>query len=236
MTADPVLRVDALTTGYLHAPVLRDLTIEVGDEIVAVLGANGAGKTTLLRALSGDLKLWSGSIALDGRVLGRASTWDRARAGMAHVPEGRHVFTAMTVRDNLEVAGLVARKGRFGVDDVYGFFPRLAERRSQLAGSLSGGEQQMLVVGRALMGDPRLLLVDEMSAGLAPVTARLLVETLREIHAAGVAMLLVEQSPHLIEDVVDRVYVLERGTVTTEGTIDDIGGVARLAEIYLAAR
>jgi branched-chain amino acid transport system ATP-binding protein len=235
VTAADRLRVDALTTGYLHAPVLRDLTIAVGDEIVAVLGANGAGKTTLLRALSGDLRAWSGSVSLDGRVLGRMSTWDRARAGMAHVPEGRHVFAAMSVADNLDVAGLVARRGRFSRDDVYGFFPRLAERRAQLAGSLSGGEQQMLVIGRALMGDPRLLLVDEMSAGLAPVTARLLVETLREIHAAGVAMLLVEQSPHLIEDAVDRVYVLERGSVTTSGTIAEIGGVSGLAEIYLAA-
>ncbi|MBV9254476.1 MAG: ABC transporter ATP-binding protein [Actinobacteria bacterium] len=230
-----MLHVDVLTTGYLHAPVLRDVTVSVGDEIVAVLGANGAGKTTLLRALSGDLRAWSGSVSLGGQALGRMSTWDRARAGMAHVPEGRHVFAAMSVADNLEVAGLVARRGRFGVDDVYGFFPRLAERRTQLAGSLSGGEQQMLVIGRALMGDPRLLLVDEMSAGLAPVTARLLVETLRDIHAAGVAMLLVEQSPHLIEDAVDRVYVLERGTVATEGTIAEIGGVSRLAEIYLAA-
>ena len=106
---------------------------------------------------------------------------------------------------------------------------------SRLWLKLSGGEQQMLVIGRALMGDPRLLLVDEMSAGLAPVTARLLVDTLREIHAAGVAMLLVEQSPHLIEDAVDRVYVLERGTVSAQGTIAEIGGVARLAEIYLAA-
>ena len=236
MSDHPVLRVDALTTGYLHAPVLRDLSIDVGDEIVAVLGANGAGKTTLLRALSGDLKVWSGSIALDGRLLGKASPWDRAKAGLAHVPEGRHVFTAMTVADNLEVAGLIGRGGRFSRDDVFGFFPRLAERRNQLAGSLSGGEQQMLVVGRALMSDPRLLLVDEMSAGLAPVTARALVETLRNIHAAGVAMLLVEQSPHLIEDVVDRVYVLERGTVTAQGTVAEIGGVEGLAQLYLAAR
>jgi branched-chain amino acid transport system ATP-binding protein len=201
-----------------------------------VLGANGAGKTTLLRALSGDLKVWSGSISLDGRVLGKTSPWDRARAGLAHVPEGRHVFTAMTVADNLDVAGLIGRGGRFKREDVFGFFPRLAERRHQLAGSLSGGEQQMLVVGRALMSDPRLLLVDEMSAGLAPVTARSLVETLREIHAAGIAMLLVEQSPHLIEDVVDRVYVLERGTVTTQGTVEEIGGVEGLAQVYLAAR
>jgi branched-chain amino acid transport system ATP-binding protein len=232
-----VLTVDELTTGYTNAPVLRDVSIDVDDEIVAVLGANGAGKTTLLRALSGHLKPWSGSVALDGKTLGRMSSWDRARAGIAHVPEGRHVFTAMTVSDNLDVAGLAGGKsGRgFTRDDVFELFPRLHERRDQLAGSMSGGEQQMLVIGRALMTGPRLLLIDEMSAGLAPVTARHLVESLRPIHERGVAMLLVEQSPHLIADLVDRVYVLERGTVAATGTVDDIGGVDGLASLYLAA-
>ena len=231
-----VLSVDHLTTGYLRAPVLRDVSIDVGDEIVAVLGANGAGKTTLLRALSGDLKAWEGSVSLDGRDLGRAPSWDRARLGLAHVPEGRHTFTAMTVADNLAVAGLVNRAGAFTRERVYDLFPRLGERRNQFAGSLSGGEQQMLVVGRALMTGPRVLLIDEMSAGLAPVTARMLVESLRAIRDTGVAILLVEQSPHLIADVVDRVYVLERGTVAASGTVDDIGGVDGLAEMYLAAR
>ena len=231
-----VLSVERLTTGYLRAPVLRDLTIEVGDEIVAVLGANGAGKTSLLRALSGDLKVWHGSISLEGRDLGRSPSWDRARLGLAHVPEGRHPFTAMTVADNLAVAGLVGRPGAFTRDEVYDLFPRLGERRAQMAGSLSGGEQQMLVVGRALMTGPRLLLVDEMSAGLAPVTARALVESLRAIRERGVAVLLVEQSPHLIADLVDRVYVLERGTVAAAGTVDEIGGVDGLAAMYLAAR
>jgi branched-chain amino acid transport system ATP-binding protein len=230
----PVLSIRHLTAGYLRAPVLRDLSIEVGGEIVAVLGANGAGKTTLLRAISGTLKAWSGQIEFDGRQLGKTTSWGRVRAGIAHVPEGRHVFGAMTVRENLDVAGL-GRKG-FRREEIYELFPRLGERRDQLAGSLSGGEQQMLVIGRALMTGPRVLLVDEMSAGLAPVTARLLVESLREIHQRGVAMLLVEQSPHLIADVVDRVYVLEHGAVGAQGTVDDIGGVEGLAELYLASR
>jgi branched-chain amino acid transport system ATP-binding protein len=143
----------------------------------------------------------------------------------------------MSVADNLDVAGLAARHNSRGFtrDDVFEIFPRLAERRTQLAGSLSGGEQQMLVVGRALMSGPRLLVIDELSAGLAPVTARQLVDSLRAIHERGVAMLLVEQSPRLIADLVDRVYVLGRGTVTSQGTIDDIGGVDGLAEIYLGA-
>jgi len=228
------LDIQGLTTGYLRAPVLRDLSITVGDEIVAVLGANGAGKTTLLRAISGTLKVWSGAVTLDGKDVSKRSSWDRVRLGIAHVPEGRHVFGAMTVADNLAVAG-IGNRG-FTHDDVYELFPRLGERRQQLAGSLSGGEQQMLVIGRALMTGPRILLVDEMSAGLAPVTARLLVESLREIHRRGVGMLLVEQSPHLIADAVDRVYVLDHGTVGAQGTIDDIGGVDGLAERYLATR
>jgi branched-chain amino acid transport system ATP-binding protein len=227
-----VLRVDNLTTGYLRAPVLRDLSITIGDEIVAVLGANGAGKTTLLRALSGELRAWSGSITLDGQDLGRWSPWRRARAGLAHVPEGRHAFGAMTVADNLDVAALSARDRGFSRDEVFEVFPRLAERRAQLAGSLSGGEQQMLVVGRALRSGPRLLVIDELSAGLAPVTARLLVESLRAIHGRGIAMLLVEQSPRLIADLVDRVYVLEHGTATS-ATVDEIGGADGLAAIYL---
>jgi branched-chain amino acid transport system ATP-binding protein len=229
-----VLTVDRLTSGYVHAPVLRDVSMVVDDEIVGVLGANGAGKTTLLRAISGMLRTWSGTVAFDGKELGRAATWDRARMGIAHVPEGRHTFVAMSVADNLAVAGL--RRNGFTVDEVYDLFPRLHERRNQMAGSMSGGEQQMLVIGRALMTGPRLLLIDEMSAGLAPVTARHLVESLRPIHERGVAMILVEQSPHLIADLVDRVYVLERGTVATAGTVDEIGGVKGLASLYLAAR
>jgi branched-chain amino acid transport system ATP-binding protein len=231
------LVVDGLTTGYLKAPVLRDVSLLVDGEIVAVLGANGAGKTTLLRAISGALRAWSGAISISGRDLGKSSPWDRVNRGVAHVPEGRHVFTAMSVRDNLEVAGLAAGKGAgYTTNDVYDLFPRLGERRHQLAGSMSGGEQQMLAIGRALMTDPKILLVDEMSAGLAPVTAQLLVESLRTIHRdLGVSMLLVEQSPHLIEGLVDRVYVLDRGQITAAGTVEDIGGSEGLASVYLAA-
>src|SRR5207248_3136886 len=132
---DLVLAVDSLTTRYLRAPVLRDLSVHVGNEIVAVLGANGAGKTTLLRAISGELRPWSGSITFDGRPLTRQSAWTRARAGIAHVPEGRHVFPAMTVRENLDVAGLAGRRRNSPCsrDDVFDLFPRLRERRDQPA-------------------------------------------------------------------------------------------------------
>jgi branched-chain amino acid transport system ATP-binding protein len=233
MTA--VLKVDRLTTGYTRAPVLRDVSLDVGDEIVALLGANGAGKTTFLRAVSGTLRAWSGSIELAGCDLGRRSTWARVKAGVAHVPEGRRVFKAMSVIDNLEVASLVNRSARTARDLVFEAFPRLHERRSQLAGSLSGGEQQMLAVGRALMTGPKLLLVDEMSAGLAPKAARELVESLRGIRGHGIAMLLVEQSPQLIADLVDRVYVLQRGRVSQAGPVDELGSRAALAGAYLGA-
>jgi branched-chain amino acid transport system ATP-binding protein len=230
------LEVRGLTTGYVRAPVLRDVTFTLGDEILGVLGANGAGKTTLLRALSGNLKPWSGEIALRGQVLGRATPWSRARRGLAHVPEGRHVFGALSVEDNLDVAALTGRERTFTKQRVFELFPRLLERRSQTAGSLSGGEQQMLVIGRALLTGPSVLLVDELSAGLAPVTARELVESLAAIHREGVAMILVEQSPRLIADIVDRVLVLEHGGIGAAGTIDEIGGADSLADRYLAAR
>jgi branched-chain amino acid transport system ATP-binding protein len=230
------LVVDRLTTGYLHAPVLRDVTIEVGDEIVAVFGANGAGKTTLLRAVSGTLPTWHGDVRLDGRSLGRTPPWRRVTRGLAHVPEGRHVFAAMSVEENLDVAGLAARRRGSVRDEVYDLFPRLRERHRQAAGTLSGGEQQMLAIGRALMTRPQLLLVDELSAGLAPVVAQSLAAGLAAIRARGIALLLVEQSPQLVAELVDRAYVLDHGALVAEGTIDEIGGIERLAEMYLARR
>jgi branched-chain amino acid transport system ATP-binding protein len=230
----PVLKVDGLTTGYLRAPVLRDVSLEVGDEIVALFGANGAGKTTLLRAIAGALPAWKGTVVLGGRTLGRSRPWRRVRLGVAHVPEGRHVFTAMTVKENLDVAGLAGRHARQTRDEVFELFPRLAERRDQRAGSLSGGEQQMLAIGRALMTEPRLLLLDEMSAGLAPIMVQTLAEGLRAVHERGISILLVEQTPHVVADLADRVYVLDRGTVTAEGTVAEIGGADHLASVYLA--
>ncbi|HEY8217769.1 MAG TPA: ABC transporter ATP-binding protein [Acidimicrobiia bacterium] len=230
------LRVDRLTTGYVHAPVLRDLSLEVGDEIVAVFGSNGAGKTTLLRAISGSLPAWRGEVLLEGAPLRRTPSWRRVTRGLAHVPEGRHVFAAMSVEENLDVAGLAVRRQPSARHDVYELFPRLHERRAQAAGTLSGGEQQMLAIGRALMTRPRLLLVDELSAGLAPVVAQSLVAGLAEIRSRGIALLLVEQSPQLVADLVDRAYVLDHGTLVAEGTIAQIGGVERLAEMYLARR
>jgi branched-chain amino acid transport system ATP-binding protein len=232
------LVVEGLRSGYAHVPVLVDvhLRVEPG-EVVGLLGANGAGKTTLLCTLAGMLPARSGSIRLGDRDLTKTSPWKRVRNGLAHVPEGRRIFGAMTVDDNLKAAALVAPTRRREIrDEVYALFPRLAERTNQLAGSMSGGEQQMLAVGRALMCDPTMLMVDEMSAGLAPVVAQQLVDALVEISGRGRGVLLVEQSPHLIADMVERVYLLEQGRTVTSGRFADLGGADRLAELYLGVR
>lgn len=228
------LRLEATVSGgYAGAPVLRDVGVAVREgEIVALLGANGAGKTTVLRALTGSLPTCTGSVTLDGADIGRLTPWARVRAGLALVPEGRHVFTAMTVTENLELAGLVG-KGRTSRDDVFTLFPRLAERRGQEAGSLSGGEQQMLALGRALMTGPRVLLVDEMSAGLAPVIVEQLLDGLVQLRTLGLSVLLVEQSPHFVADIVDRVCLLDQGRVVGEGTLAMLGGADALAALYL---
>jgi branched-chain amino acid transport system ATP-binding protein len=219
--------------GYTKAPVLRSISMTVeSKEIVGVLGANGAGKTTLLRALSGSLPVCKGEVRLDGRSIGRLTPWARVKAGVVHVPEGRHVFGAMTVRENLDVAALV-RKGAVSCDEVFDLFPILRERQNQRTGSLSGGEQQMLAVGRALMTGPHVLAIDEMSAGLAPLMVEHLVEGLTQLRSRNVAVLLVEQSPNLIAEVVDRVYLLDQGQVVGAGTLDELGGADRLAELYL---
>jgi branched-chain amino acid transport system ATP-binding protein len=228
-----VLEIIGLTGGYTKAPVLRDVNMVVEPaEVVGLLGANGAGKTSVLRGISGTLPECRGEVRLGGRSLGRLSPWARVRAGIAHVPEGRHVFRAMSVRDNLDVAGL-SRRGHVRRDEVYDLFPRLRERARQAAGTLSGGEQQMLAIGRALMTGPDVLVVDEMSAGLAPVIVQQLVGGLVQLRARGTAVLLVEQSPHSIADVVDRVYLLEQGRIVGSGRLDELGGADRLAELYL---
>jgi branched-chain amino acid transport system ATP-binding protein len=231
-----LLEVGRLSGGYTKAPVLRDISLRMSPgEVVGVLGSNGAGKTTLLRALSGSLPSCSGAVRLDGVDIGRRSAWGRAKAGLAHVPEGRHVLAAMSVRENLEVAALVSRR-RVSINEVFELFPRLGERQRQSAGSLSGGEQQMLAIGRALMMDPKVMVIDELSAGLAPVIAEQLVAGLVRLRSKGLSVLLVEQSPNFIADAVDRVYLLEQGRVIADGTLDRLGGAQALAELYLGVK
>ena len=225
-----------LSGGYTKALVLRNIDLRVGrGELVGVLGANGAGKTSLLRALSGVLPVCSGQVTVAGRDLGKRASWARAKVGLAHVPEGRHVLPSMSVRENLEVAALVA-KHRIALGEVFELFPRLLARQSQQAGSLSGGEQQMLAIARGVMMDPKVMLIDELSAGLAPVVVHQLVEGLIRLRTKGMAILLVEQSPHFIAGAVDRVYLLDQGRIVGEGTLGDLGGAEGLAELYLGVK
>jgi len=230
------LEVKDLETGYGKAQVLFGVNLEVEEgELVALLGANGAGKTTLLRALSGLLRPWKGSVLLGGKDLRGLSPARRARLGLGHVPEGRQLFPLMTVEENLRLGAAFLAPGREkeGYERVYALFPRLAERRRQLAGTLSGGEQQMLAIGRALMGFPRILLVDEPSLGLSPRLAEEVLLALKEVARGGVGVLLVEQNVALSLEVAERGYVLEHGRVVLEGPAQALAQDPRVREAYL---
>ena len=231
------LRVEALEAGYGKAQILFGVDLEVVEnELVALLGANGAGKTTLLRAISGLVRPWSGRVLLEGQDLRGLSPAKRARMGLGHVPEGRQLFPLMTVEENLRLgaAFLAPGREREGYERVYGLFPRLAERRRQLAGTLSGGEQQMLAIGRALMGFPKILLVDEPSLGLSPRLAEEVLRALEAVAGEGVGVLLVEQNVALTLDVAERGYVLEQGKVVLEGPASALVQDPRVREAYLS--
>ncbi|HEY3247121.1 MAG TPA: ABC transporter ATP-binding protein [bacterium] len=222
MNAEALLQVDGLSAGYGDIQVLWDVSLRVNaGEIVCLVGANGAGKTTLLRALTGVVRP-QGRIAFGGRPIAGRGTAAIARLGIAHVPEGRQLFPAMSTRDHLElgaafVPGAWERRTET-LEDVFALFPRLAERQHQLAGTLSGGEQQMLALGRALMARPVLLMVDEPSLGLAPVLVQSLFAALRRINERGVTVLLVEQNVRQTLRMAHRGYVLENGRIVLEGS------------------
>ena len=212
-----LLSVNNLVVGYGAIVALHDVSLEIEPgQIVALVGANGAGKTTLLRAISGLLRPVSGTILFDGRALHGLRPDQIVRAGISHAPEGRQVFSNMTVRENLSL-GAYQRKDkpaiRSDLDRCYQLFPVLAERREQRAGTLSGGEQQMLAIARALMAKPRLLLLDEPSLGLAPLIVRKIFQIIREINVAGTTIFLVEQNAHMALAIAHRGYVLQTGRV-----------------------
>ena len=235
-----MLSCSALTVAYGPVVALSaiELTVRTG-EVVALLGANGAGKTTLLRCISGLVRPRHGDIQLDGRSLAGLGVGARVRLGLAHVPEGRRVFPGLTVLENLTVATSAWRRRGESIsadlDGVLTLFPRLRERTSQLGWSLSGGEQQMLAIGRALMARPRLLLLDEPSLGLAPIVAEELYDKIREINGRGVTVLLVEQNTVLALAVAARAYVLEIGRIVLEGPSAELRRHARVREAYLGA-
>ena len=235
-----MLSCSALTVAYGPVTALSDVDLDVRrGEVVALLGANGAGKTTLLRCISGLVRPRHGDILLDGRSLAGLGVEARVRLGLAHVPEGRRVFPGLTVLENLTVATSAWRRRGESIsadlDGVLALFPRLRERTSQLGWSLSGGEQQMLAIGRALMARPRLLLLDEPSLGLAPIVAEELYDKIREINGRGVTVLLVEQNTVLALAVAARAYVLEIGRIVLEGPSAELRRHARVREAYLGA-
>ena len=209
--------------GAIHA--IKGISFEVNkDEIVTLIGANGAGKSTTLNTIAGLLKPRSGKISFDGKDLSAIHTHKIVSQGMALCPEGRRIFQQMTVRENLEMGGYTRPKTEIpaSLDEMFQRFPRLKEREKQIAGTLSGGEQQMLAMARALMSKPKLLMLDEPSMGLAPILVEQIFDIIKELHGAGVTILLVEQNAQMALSVADRAYVLETGKISMEGPADEL--------------
>jgi branched-chain amino acid transport system ATP-binding protein len=234
-----MLLISNLNVFYGVIQALHDVSLEVREgEIVTLIGSNGAGKSTTLMTLSGIVEPQSGGIEFQGRDLNAMPPHQRVSAGLVQSPEGRRVFSDMTVSENLEL-GAFARRDKANVktdfDEVFEMFPRLKERRTQAAGTLSGGEQQMLAIGRALMSKPKLLLLDEPSLGLAPLLVKEIFSDLKKIRERGVTVLLVEQNAHLALEIADRAYVLETGRVVMEGPAGEIADNPRVKEAYLGA-
>jgi branched-chain amino acid transport system ATP-binding protein len=234
----PLLQVDNLRIRYGAIEALKGVSLALDEgEIVTVLGANGAGKSTLLRAISGLQPAHGGEVRLDGAALQRVPAYDIVQRGISYSPEGRRVFPTLTVDENLTLGAFIRRRQKRDVSEAreraFGLFPLLKERRRQLAGTLSGGEQQMLAIGRALMSTPRVLLLDEPSLGLAPILVHLIFEIIQEINRQGVAILLVEQNAHQALELAHRGYVLEVGTMAVEGLSASLKSDPRIQEAYL---
>ncbi len=235
-----MLEVHGATASYGGITAIRDVSLAVAaGQMVALIGPNGAGKSTLLNTISGFVRPVMGGVRLLGREIGGVAPHVIARLGLLHVPEGRRILGPLSVQENL-LLGLLATRGRVrpaadGLERVFALFPRLAERRSQLAGSMSGGEQQMLAIGRALMGQPILLLLDEPSLGLSPKMAAEVFEALVRLNAGGLPILLVEQNARLALDVAQYAYVIERGTIVHHGTAAALRDEPAIAEHYFGA-
>ena len=219
--------------GAIHA--VKGVSFEVGDgEIVALIGANGAGKSTILKTVSGLMHPRSGSITFMDKNIAHTDAHKLLRHGLAHVPEGRRIFLQMTVQENLDM-GAFTRKDTYKADmeRMFELFPRLKERRKQIAGTLSGGEQQMLAMSRALMSNPKLLMLDEPSMGLAPILVDQIFDIIKELHAAGTTILLVEQNASKALEIADRAYVLETGKITLSGTGAELAQSDEVRKAYL---
>ena len=230
-----LLSVENAHIAYGKVEAVRGVSLDVNaDEIVTIVGANGAGKTTLLNAIMGILPL-SGSVVFSGQQISRLDIEDRVAAGLCIVPEHRELFGTMTVEENLQLGGFRVPRAKAASEKerVFALFPRLKERRAQLAGTLSGGEQQMLAMGRALMSQPRLLMLDEPSLGLAPLIVADIFRTIGELRQAGVSVLLVEQNARAALEIADRAYVMELGEFIMSGSAKEISGDQRVVASYL---
>ena len=230
-----MLEIKELNVSYGAVHAIHGVSIKVNDgEIVSLIGANGAGKTTILRTISGLKKADSGEIIFDGADLRKTEPSKIISLKLAHVPEGRHIFPDMTVEENLEMGAYAdATNAEAVMEDVYERFPRLKERRKQLAGTLSGGEQQMLAVGRALMAQPKMILMDEPSMGLSPLLVKEIFSIIKEVNKMGITILLVEQNAKMALSISDRAYVLETGKITIEGPAQDLLNDERVKKAYL---
>jgi len=232
-----MLEIDDVSVHYGKIRALDGISIHVEDgEHVAVLGPNGAGKTSLMRAVMGLEPISAGTITFEGEDVGGMEPWERARKGMALIPEGGRLFPNASVRQNLRVGAYLERDGSVveeRLSDVFELFPRLQERQGQLAGTLSGGEQQMLAIGRAMMIDPEIILVDEITMGLMPKLVDRAFDVLTDLNDRDIAILQVEQNVHKTLEVADRLYVLENGRVSAEGTPEELSEAAEIEASYL---
>jgi branched-chain amino acid transport system ATP-binding protein len=235
--AEALLQVEGLEAGYGEVQVLWGVSLNAArGHLTSIVGANGAGKTTMLRAVAGTIEPWKGRVVFEGEDVTRLSTHEKSARGFALVPEGRQLFSKMTVGENLELGAFskrAARKYAQRLDEVFTLFPRLAERQRQIAGTLSGGEQQMVAIARGLMSDPNILIIDELSLGLAPVVVYQLFQTLKKLKGAGLTILLVEQNVHLALAVSDYAYAVAEGRLFTEGEPAKLSAMPEIRKAYL---
>ena len=231
-----MLKAENLNVYYGPIHAVKDVSFEVNDgEIVTLIGANGAGKSTTLKTVSGLMRSRGGSIEFMGRSIASTAPHKIVELGIAHVPEGRRIFTSMSVEENLDMGAFTSRGGDINADKerVFEQFPRLKERRRQIAGTLSGGEQQMLAMGRALMSKPKLLMLDEPSMGLAPILVEQVFDIISALHKAGTTILLVEQNAEMALSIADRAYVMETGRITLSGTGKELAASEEVQKAYL---